>query len=119
VEWEILFDLDFNQWFEALPLGLQDEIWACIELLRRFGPNLGRPRVDTVQSSSFSNMKELRIQYRGDPWRIFFAFDPHQNAIMLVGGNKRGKKEKRWYRDQIRIADERFRRYLHTLSEEE
>ena len=35
-------------------------------------------------------MKELRIQFRGDPWHILFAFDPNRAAILLVGGNKRG-----------------------------
>jgi hypothetical protein len=36
--------------------------------LREFGPNLGRPRVDTVKGSKFTNMKEMRVQYLGDPW---------------------------------------------------
>ncbi len=76
MEWVVLFDVEFNDWFEVLEQGLQDEIWAYIELLGRFGPNLGRPRVDTVKSSAFSNIKELRIQYHFDPWCILFAFDP-------------------------------------------
>jgi hypothetical protein len=62
-------------------------------------------------------MKELRIQYQGNPWRILFAFDPRRAAILLVGGNKRGKK--RWYRDHIALADERFRRHLERLAKEE
>jgi hypothetical protein len=117
MEWDILFDEQFDEWFGTLEVGLQDEIWAYVELLRRRGPNLGRPRVDTVKGSAFSNMKELRIQYRGDPWRILFAFDPRRNAILLVGGNKRGKKK--WYEDHIRIADERFGRHLQRLEQDE
>ncbi len=117
MEWEVLFEQEFAAWFETLEEGLQDEIFALIELLRRFGPNLGRPRVDTVKGSAFSNMKELRVQYLGDPWRILFAFDPRRNAILLVGGNKRG--DKRWYKDQIRIADRRYRRHLEALEQAE
>jgi hypothetical protein len=117
MEWEVLFDVEFNDWFEALEQGLQDEIWVHIELLQQLGPNLGRPRVDTVKSSAYPNMKELRIQYRGDPWRILFAFDPGRNAILLVGGNKRGNKK--WYVEQIRIADRRFGRHLERLRQEE
>jgi hypothetical protein len=86
-------------------------------LLRRRAPNLGRPRVDSVKGSRFSNMKELRVQYHGDPWRILFALDPRRQAILLVGGNKRGQK--RWYKDHIRVADERFRRHLESLEPEE
>ena len=49
MEWEVLFDEEFDRSFEALAEGLQDEIWSHIELLRRLGPNLHRPRVDTVK----------------------------------------------------------------------
>ncbi len=58
-------------------------------------------------------MKELCIQFRGDPWRILFAFDPNRAAVLLVGGNKRG--DKRWYKKQIPIADARFKRHLEGL----
>ncbi len=86
-------------------------------VVARVGPALGRPRVDTVKGSAFSNMKELRIQYRGDPWRVLFAFDPRRNAILLVGGNK--SESKRWYDVHIAIADDRFRRHLERLKQEE
>jgi hypothetical protein len=115
--WTVLFDEDFNEWYQALESGLQDEIMANVEVLKQRGPNLHRPRVDSVKGSAFSNMKELRIQYRGDPWRILFAFDPRRNAILLVGGNKTGKKD--WYVAHIRIADQRFSRHLQSLESNE
>jgi hypothetical protein len=113
MEWDVLLDEEFAEWLEALVEGLQVEILAHVELLREFGPNLGRPRADTVKGSKYGNMKELRIQYQGDPWRILFAFDPNRAAILLVGGNKRG--DKRWYRKHIRIADSRYKRHLEAL----
>jgi hypothetical protein len=85
--------------------------------LRERGPQLGRPYVDTVEGSAFTNMKELRVQFRGDPWRILFAFDPRRSAILLVGGNKRG--DNRWYKKHLPIADERFRRHLERLERDE
>jgi hypothetical protein len=54
-------------------------------------------------------MKELRVQLRGNPWRIPFAFDPSRAAILLIGGDKR------WYKKHLPIADERFRRHLKRL----
>lgn len=117
MEWDVLFDEECADWFEALEDGLQEEILACIGLLIRFGPNLSRPHVDTVKGSAYSNMKELRIQYQGDPWRILFAFDPRRTAILLVGGNKRGNK--RWYVEHVRIADRRFKQYLEGLKQDE
>lgn len=53
------------------------------------------------------------MQFRGDPWRILFAFDPDRVAILLTGGNKAG--DKRWYQTHLRIAEERFRRHLENL----
>jgi hypothetical protein len=114
MEWVVLFDEEFDTWLAAQERGLQVEVWASVGLLQSEGPNLSRPRVDTVKGSSFPNMKELRVQYKGDPWRILFAFDPSRKAILLVGGNK-GGDEKRWYKSHIRIADDRFARHLKSL----
>jgi hypothetical protein len=61
-------------------------------------------------------MKELRIQYQGEPWRILFAFDPQRQAILLVGGSKTGNK--RWYEENLPIAERRYEQYLETLKEE-
>jgi hypothetical protein len=61
-------------------------------------------------------MKELCIQYQGEPWRILFAFDPLRQAILLVGGNKTGNK--RWYEENLPIAERRYELYLETLEEE-
>jgi hypothetical protein len=117
MEWDIRFDDEFLAWFEELDEELQNEILAHIALLRERGPNLGRPYVDTVDGSEFTNMKELRVQFHGDPWRILFAFDPRRAAILLVGGCKRG--DKRWYKRHIPIADERFQRHLDRLQREQ
>ncbi|WZP00857.1 type II toxin-antitoxin system RelE/ParE family toxin [Isosphaeraceae bacterium EP7] len=113
MDWDVLFDDEFAEWFETLDEDLQDEIIARTNLVKQCGPRLGRPYVDTVEGSVFANMKELRVQHRGSPWRILFAFDAARAAILLVGGCKRG--DTRWYKTQIPIADERFRRHLKRL----
>lgn len=111
--WEVHFDEDFAGWYERQEAGLRIEIVSVSGLLKQFGPHLGRPQVETIEESSYSNMKELRVQYKGDPWRILFAFDPQRAAILLVGGCKAG--DKRWYKKNVPIADERFRRHLENL----
>jgi hypothetical protein len=116
MEWNVIFDPDFRIWFYEQEPGLQDEIFAIIKILAESGPKLGRPRVDTLKGSAFNNMKELRIQHQGEPWRILFAFDPLRQAILLVGGNKSGNK--RWYKENISLADRRYEQYLETLEEE-
>jgi hypothetical protein len=115
MEWEVQLDEDFAAWLMGLDADLRNEIIAHATLLRVHGPQLARPYVDTLEGSAFTNMKELRVQFRGDPWRILFAFDRRRAAILLVGGNKRG--DKRWYKKHLAIADERFRRHLKRLEQ--
>jgi hypothetical protein len=115
MEWDVQLDDEFAVWLDGLEEALQDEILAHAHLLKIHGPKLSRPYVDTLKGSIYTNMKELRVQFRGDPWRILFAFDPNRSAILLTGGNKRGNK--RWYVKHIPIADERFRRHLKRLQD--
>ncbi|MBF0235924.1 MAG: type II toxin-antitoxin system RelE/ParE family toxin, partial [Desulfamplus sp.] len=67
--------------------------------------------------SCHSNMKELRIQSRGEPIRAFYAFDQHRNGIVLCAGNKTGN-EKRFYEVMIPIADREFTAHLEKLKKE-
>jgi hypothetical protein len=57
-------------------------------------------------------MKELRFDADDGVWRIAFAFDPKRRAILLVAGDKSGVGEKRFYRELIRKADQRFDLHL-------
>ena len=44
-----------------------------------------------------------------------FAFDTKRKAILLVAGDKSGVGEKKFYRELIRKADERFNAHLTRL----
>lgn len=57
-------------------------------------------------------MKELRFSLPGGVWRVAFAFDKQRAAVLLVGGNKTGVSQKRFYRELIRVADSRFQQHL-------
>ncbi|MEQ1888923.1 MAG: type II toxin-antitoxin system RelE/ParE family toxin [Alphaproteobacteria bacterium] len=116
MEWQVLFDEDFAAWLLEQDANVRKEIAARVDLLAVYGPELGRPRVDTVKGSKFTNMKELRIQCKGQPWRILFAFDPKRRSILLVGGNKQG--DKRWYEKNIPIADARFAKHVKEMEQE-
>jgi hypothetical protein len=94
---------------------VQDEILALACLLQQFGPQLGRPRVDTLNGSCHANMKELRFSATGGEWRVAFAFDPKRTAILLIAGDKSGVSERRFYRELIRKADGRFNAHLARL----
>jgi hypothetical protein len=94
--------------FRELREPVQDELLAHARLLAQFGPQLGRPRVDTLKGSRFSNMKELRFDAERGVWRVAFAFDTQREAVLLAVGNKAGVPEARFYRELIRRADRRL-----------
>jgi len=108
VKWEVDLHDDFVSEYRDLHKGVQDELLAHIELLEQFGPQLGRPRADTLNGSRYPNMKELRFDAADGVWRVAFAFDANRKAILLVAGDKSGVSEKRFYRQLIDLADERF-----------
>jgi|CZCB01.1.fsa_nt_gi hypothetical protein len=62
-------------------------------------------------------MKELRVQHKGRPIRILFAFDPRRTAILLIGGDKTGND--RWYEDYVPLADKLYEVHLKTIAKEQ
>ena len=115
MEWVVEIGDEFEPEFDALHEEVQTEILALSRLLQLFGPQLGRPRVDTLNGSRHANMKELRFSAAGGEWRVAFAFDIERKAILLVAGDKSGGGERRFYRELIRKADERFDAHLTRL----
>ena len=81
-----------------------------MNLLEELGPSLGRPHVDTVRNFRHVNMKELRIQHQGKPYRILFAFDPRRAAYLILGVDKTG--DANWYRTSVKKADEIYAAHL-------
>src|SRR6266496_5317984 len=118
VKWTVSFHDEFDSEFGALSEAVQDELLAHAKLLEQFGPQLGRPRVDTLKGSRHANMKELRFEADDGVWRIAFAFDPKRDAILLFAGDKSGQSGKRVYRQLIAKADRRFDNHLERLKKE-
>jgi hypothetical protein len=115
VPWDVDLHEHFVPEFAELPEVVQDELLAHVAVLEVFGPQLGRPRVDTLNGSRHKNMKELRFDAGDGVWRFAFAFDPKRKAILLCGGDKSGGSEKRFYRQLITKADDRFDAHLAVL----
>ncbi|PHJ69127.1 toxin-antitoxin system, toxin component, RelE family protein [Nostoc linckia z18] len=115
MEWTVKFHDDFEPEFDDLPEEVQDELFAQAVSLEEFGPQLGRPKVDTLKGSKHPNMKELRFKAADGVWRVAFAFDPKRNAILLVAGDKSGGSESHFYKQLINKADARFTAHLAQL----
>jgi hypothetical protein len=89
MRWTVVLAGEFER-VAALDPDIQDELLSRLKLLEQFGPNMGRPNVDTLDDSSFPNMKELRFRLNG-LWRFAFAFDTKRQAVVLWVGTKKEK----------------------------
>ena len=121
MSWQVVFHDQFEPEFAALAAGVQDELLAHALLLRDYGPNLGRPMVDTLKGSKHGNMKELRFRHGKEVWRVAFAFDLSRQAVLLVAGDKGGADQRLFYKRLIDKADSRLTLHLagfDTLSKE-
>jgi hypothetical protein len=112
MSWNVYFHPKFKAELDRLSVDVRRELFATLYSLREFGPGLGRPEVDTLKDSKFSNMKELRFRADGGVWRVAFAFDPERDAILLVAGDKSGSSERTFYQRLIAKADKRFKEHL-------
>jgi hypothetical protein len=87
--WEVEFTDEFAEWWDSLDEGEQEDVGASVKVLRERGPTLGRPHADLVARSAYPNMKELRTQHDGRPYRTLFAFDPKRSLVRGVRSARR------------------------------
>lgn len=115
--YEVEYTDEFEQWWITLDEATQDSIDEAVELLEQRGPNLPFPYSSGVKGSRHQRMRELRVQHKGEPYRILYAFDPRRVAVLLLGGNKAGNN--RWYEENIPKADKLYDELLKELDDEE
>jgi hypothetical protein len=116
MSWDVEYTDEFEDWWNQLSFYEHEAIRAAVDLLQSDGPNLGFPHSSGVHGSRHSHMRELRVQCRGNPYRVLYAFDPVRCAILLIGGNKAGKD--RWYEQFVPIADRLYDEHLDELRKE-
>lgn len=116
VPWNVEFTNEFRKWWNSLPENQQDDVALSVRHLIEFGPALGFPHSSKVTTSRFPQMRELRTQSGGKPFRTLYAFNPLRTAILLIGGDKTG--DGRWYETFVPIADRLFEEHLKELRKE-
>ncbi len=115
--YEVILLDEFADWLDEQGEEPRLRILAHLELLADRGPLLARPYADTLKGSKIPNLKELRVSYRREPIRILFAFNPKQQAVVILGGTKQA--DKRWYEVNIPIAEKLFVEYLEKQRKED
>ncbi|MET0264504.1 MAG: type II toxin-antitoxin system RelE/ParE family toxin [Duganella sp.] len=117
IKWKVSFHDEFDPEFEAFSEDVQNELLAVALAVQQLGPTADRPHVGTLKNPRHPNMKELRFKanHGAEVWRAAFAFDTHREAIILVAADKQGVDEKKFYKDLLKKANERFDKHLKNL----
>jgi hypothetical protein len=113
--WKIEYTDKFETWWQQLDSTTLESVAVSIQLLEARGPALPFPYSSAIMASRYSHMRELRIQHKGSPIRVIYAFDPRRVAILLIGGNKKGNK--RWYEKFVPLADKLYAKHLAVLKQ--
>jgi hypothetical protein len=106
---EVLGTDEFEVWFLALDDSDSMAVARVVGLLESRGTTLGFPYSSAIEGTRYA-LRELRVQSGGRPLRIFYAFDPLRQAVLLLGGDKTG--DNRFYTTMIPIAESIWEVYL-------
>ncbi len=117
MSWAVEYTDEFGRWWESLNKTGQDAVDRMVRVLETLGPGMPFPYSSGIQGSKHSHMRELRIQHKGEPLRVLYAFDPRRIAILLIGGNKGGNN--RWYEQFVPVADKLYDAHVVMLEKEE
>lgn len=106
---EVVTTDEFAAWYEALDLGDGEAVVRMVERLEHKGVTLGFPYSSAIEGSRIA-LRELRVQSAGRPLRVFYAFDPARDAVLLIGGDKTG--DGRFYERMVPLAERIWDEYL-------
>jgi hypothetical protein len=119
VVWRVEVTDEFANWARALrKLDRESsrQVGAAVELLKQHGPSLKRPLVGEITASKIKNLKELRPGSTGrSEIRILFVFDPWQQIVLLLAGDKAGDW-RGWYRKAIPRAEQLYAEHVEAMS---
>lgn len=116
MDWDVEHTDEFERWWSGLDGDEQESVAAYVALLEKRGPQLPYPYSSGIEGSRHAHLRELRIQHRGHPYRVLYAFDPRRIAILLIGGDKTGHD--RWYEEYVPRADALYDVHLEELRRE-
>jgi hypothetical protein len=105
---EVIATDEMVEWFTGLDAEDQEAVDFVVGLLKDQGTALAGKYSSSIRGSR--RLRELRIQSHGRPLRVFYAFDPRRDAVLLIGGDKTG--DGRFYERMIPRATAIWTQYL-------
>ncbi len=101
---------EFRQWYDGLDEQDNAAVTRVVDLLEAQGLALGFPHSSAIKGSKHA-LRELRVQSGGKALRVFYAFDPRRQAVVIIGGDKTGLGD-RFYDQMVPTAEKIWEDYL-------
>ena len=108
---EVIATDEFAVWYDGLIDADTLAVTRVVDLLAARGVALGFPYSSDIKGSRYA-LRELRIQSAGRPLRVLYAFDPKRQAVLLLGADKTGMNDDRFYRTYVPLAEALWEEYL-------
>ena len=101
MSWEVEYTDEFEEWWDTLSEDKQDAVAAHVQLIELMGPNLRFPYSSDIRGSKHGHLRELRIQYKGQPLVLGYANwakigEPKSLQVSVSGFHKGGKSYCEW-----------------------
>jgi len=106
---EVVATDEFTEWYRDLDAEEQSAVEYLVGLLEQRGVQLGHPYSSAVKGTRHA-LRELRSRSTTNPLRVFYAFDPVRDAVLIIGGNKKG--DDRFYERMLPLAERIWEQYL-------
>ena len=117
--WSVGSSDEYDAWFLTLDEDCKEAVLQRVLLLRPYGPNLPRPYADVLRGSKkYRNLKELRNQTQQHVLRVSYYFDSAREAFLLIGGDKKGKDQDKFYKDLIAESEVIIEKHEKRLEDE-
>ncbi len=106
---EIFGTDEFERWYLGLDEAEQETVDAVVEKLAVAGGTLPYPHSSAVEGTR-EPIRELRPKRGASPLRVFYAFDPHRDAVLLLGGDN--SDDARFYERMVPKVERIWAEYL-------
>ncbi len=109
---QVLATDEFRDWYLGIAQSEADAVTVSVERLEQMGIALSYPHSSEIRGTAYA-LRELRISAGRSPLRVFYAYDPRRDAVLLLGGSKAGNN--RFYRQVIPRVEAIWERYLEDM----
>src|SRR5262249_2604032 len=106
---EVIATDEFVEWYRSLGDAQREQVRRYVDLLEAKGLALGFPYSSQIKGAKYA-FRELRPTAGRDELRVYYAFDPRRQAVVLIGGNKSGND--RFYEEMTPKAEKIWEQYL-------